>query len=61
MYNFLRLFKCTVGVLYGVRIELKDDTIERLEKLRGKPIRTRTDRAINEILDSLELKRKAKT
>ena len=39
-----------------MRVELKDKTVERLERVRGKAIRTRVDRAINEVLDLLERK-----
>lgn len=52
----LEIFYKPVVCLYSMRIELKDETVERLERVRGKPIRTRGDRAINEVLDLLERK-----
>jgi hypothetical protein len=41
-----------------MRIDLKEETLERLESVVGRPIHSRIDRAINEALDRIEERRK---
>ena len=37
-----------------MRVELKPDTVERIEEITGKKMTTRCDRAINEALDIMD-------